>query len=475
LQTTGGAWHQYTLSEAGEHASQNGDQSPEQDGAVATEAVADEVGLGDGDEDVPSSLSDNTSHKRTEEATSKAAAPGDDSRHNGTSSGKVAAGRRRKGRKKHHPPQSSHGKGAGSNGSRAEGGAEAGATGDCGADAAEDGACCAVFGCEEAYDVAQPCQCNSKCGEFSNCCPDFQAVCATSLPKKAAAGHRAETTSAAVQAFTPAQNTEKPPSQTTPARPVGFPSLLCFSVIRPEGYEIGLVGAQLDRHAAIFACDSTLVFSNGPSIRIGTMDTVSIPTESIGMGNLAVEGETTNSWLNTAIFMEVWHWLVKDGRWRSYDWTVKVDPDAVFFPERLRDHVKPYTPPGGGNYYLVNCNKVYTANPENEVFREKLFGALEVFSKQAVQVYQDGHKRCSDELDWHGWGEDYFMQSCLSLLGAVPVGDFTMVGDKRCFEAPCSDTSKVAFHDFKDIPAYFNCWEQSLGPVGVQRYAEHTV
>jgi len=304
--------------------------------------------------------------------------------------------------------------------------------------------------------VAQPCQCNSRCEEFSNCCPDFQAVCAASLK-------------------TNAQTTESPPPQTTSARSMGSPSLLCFSVIRSEGNEIGLVGAQHDRHAAIFACDTTLVFSNGPSIRIGTMDTVSIPTEAIGMGNLGVEGETTNSWLNTAVFIEVWHWLVKDGRWKGYDWTVKVDPDAVFFPERLRDHVRPYTPPGGGNYYLVNCNKRYTADPDDEVFKEKLFGALEVFSKQAVQAYQDGHKRCTDELKWHGWGEDYYMQSCLSFLGVLPVGDFTMVGDKRCFEAPCTDTGKVAFHDFKDVPAYFNCWEQSLGPVGVQEYAEHTV
>lgn len=478
LQSTGGAWHKYTLSrdlppealpnnaseerarKAGKHVPQSGDHSPGKDAAEATKAVA--------EEDTQSSLTDNSSRKKTE-----ATGQDDDTRHNGTSTDKVSAGRRRKspraegsrdGRKKGPPPRSSHGKGAGSNGSSAEGGAEAAATGDCGA--AEDSACCSVFGCGDAYDVAQLCQCNSQCGDFSNCCPDYQAVCATSLPKKASPGHRAETT------------TEKPPPQTTPARQAGFPSLLCFSVIRSEGNEINLVGAQLDRHASIFACDRTLVFSNGPSIRIGTMDamdSVSIPTDSIGIGNLANEGETTNSWLNTVIFMKVWHWLVKDGQWKSYDWTVKVDPDAVFFPERLRDHVKPYTPPGGGNYYMVNCNKVYAADPADEVLKEKLFGALEVFSNQAVLAYADGHKRCSNELEWHGWGEDYYMQSCLSLLGVLPVGDFNMVGDKRCFEAPCSDTGKVAFHDFKDVPAYFNCWEESLGPAGVQGYAERTV
>lgn len=325
----------------------------------------------------------------------------------------------------------------------------------------EKGECCSTFGCGHRYDPAQACQCNQECETYANCCADFKEICPSPTPNGSEVPEAAEQT--------PAPSAEPTPE---PTKEIGFPSLFCFSVIRSEGYEIGLVGAQFDRHASIFACDSTVVFSNGPSIRFGTIDTISMPAEEIGVGNLELESDTTNSWLNTNIFLRVWQWVVADVHFQTHDWSVKVDPDAVFFPERLRDHVKPYTPPGGANYYFTNCNKVYAPNPEDEVFPEKLFGALEVISKQAVQAYQAGHQRCKDELEWHGWGEDYFMQSCLNLLGVLPVGDFGMVGDKRCFDASCSDTGKVAFHDFKDITAYFDCWEQSLGPAGVQMYEE---
>lgn len=35
------------------------------------------------------------------------------------------------------------------------------------------------------------------------------------------------------------------------------------------------------------------------------------------------------------------------------------------------------------------------------------------------------------------------MQTCLNILGAKPVNGTHMVGDKRCYAAPCSDSSKV--------------------------------
>merc|ERR1712194_954206 len=40
--------------------------------------------------------------------------------------------------------------------------------------------------------------------------------------------------------------------------------------------------------------------------------------------------------LNTDIFFEVWKKVVTGSNYANYDWTVKADPDAVFFPGHLK-------------------------------------------------------------------------------------------------------------------------------------------
>ena len=73
------------------------------------------------------------------------------------------------------------------------------------------------------------------------------------------------------------------------------------------------------------------------------------------------------------------HWHVQaglegnpEGEWQKSDWTVKVDANAVFKPEKLisRIHLMPIPQKGG---FLVNCEKV----------KYGFFGNLEVFYKVA--------------------------------------------------------------------------------------------
>merc|ERR1740138_1066166 len=93
----------------------------------------------------------------------------------------------------------------------------------------------------------------------------------------------------------------------------GFPSLFCFSVVRTTGYEPKLLQSQLDMRASIFNCDEFTVFSNGGTIDLGGWKTAEIPAPEVGMGNLNAPGTTTNSWLNTLIFMEAWKLVSYDG------------------------------------------------------------------------------------------------------------------------------------------------------------------
>lgn len=229
--------------------------------------------------------------------------------------------------------------------------------------------------------------------------------------------------------------------------------------MRPGNYEEDLVRSQLTRHASIFACNEYAVISRRKlSIgqdECGTNVTTwfnDIPKE-IPKGQYGVNAET-NSYLNVQVFVVAWRTLISSGRVFAHDFTVKSDPDAVFHPARLRLHVSSHI---GERALFTNCRYWGGDQVGN------LFGALEVISKDALKVFDANGDKCMN-LPWQGWGEDMFMQKCMLMLEVKLVGDFKMVGDSACpFDgfAPCSDGSRAAFHPFKTIESYWQCWEQS--------------
>lgn len=150
--------------------------------------------------------------------------------------------------------------------------------------------------------------------------------------------------------------------------------------------------------------------------------------------------------------MNAWDYLDKDGRFRKYDWVVKVDPDAVFFPSRLRSNlaalVKPGTHP---NLYFVNCKISFG-----------LFGAIEVFSRRALDTYLKGQLNCKTGLDWTMMGEDLWMKKCFDFLGVEHQDDFELLMDGYCNEPPNPCVSgKVAFHAFKTPMQYMQCVDEA--------------
>lgn len=224
-----------------------------------------------------------------------------------------------------------------------------------------------------------------------------------------------------------------------------------------------MVKDQFKHQASIFSCDEFAVLSDcqhalligeGP---LGTVYTLIIPAITEATGKWGVNGGTTDSWLNTLTFMQAWQKLKVDGRVYHHDWTVKTDPDAVFFPDRLRGHVRAHTATGDENLLFLNCDR-FSEGPA-------LFGSMEVFSKNALITYFDGAEKCKSEMDWHGWGEDYYMHHCLVKLGVGIVFDGDMLSDKRCYASACSDASKVVFHDYKTIASWFECWGQAVSSV----------
>lgn len=175
------------------------------------------------------------------------------------------------------------------------------------------------------------------------------------------------------------------------------------------------------------------------------MHTLAITSTQVGK---SLDGTAANA----LVFMRAWRQVLHDVRYRAHDWVVKVDPDAVLIPGRLRKHLAPFN---GQSVFVRNCGK-YTGEGW-----PMMYGSVEAVSKSAVVVYAGGWKRCREELNWTHWGEDVYMAQCLSQLGVDPIDDMDLVGDERCEGADCKSEKSAAFHPFKDTVSWWRCYQEA--------------
>jgi hypothetical protein len=216
---------------------------------------------------------------------------------------------------------------------------------------------------------------------------------------------------------------------------------------------------QLETQLGIFACDGYAVFTDnsvpwtvggGP---LGLVVAQTFPHAEVGT---SVDGTAGNA----RLFMNLWDTVIVDGHWGNHDWIVKVDPDAMLIPDKLRQHVKDHN---GQNVWIANCN----AWPSSPNF-PMMYGAIEVISHSALAAYQSdaqGEQKCREWLDWRKMGEDLWLGKCLDILGVQKVGDFQMVLDQRCVGyTKCEQNQPfAAYHPFKDVNSWMGCLNNALG------------
>mmetsp|Transcript_47717 Transcript_47717/g.94833 ORF Transcript_47717/g.94833 Transcript_47717/m.94833 type:complete len:503 (+) Transcript_47717:78-1586(+) len=233
----------------------------------------------------------------------------------------------------------------------------------------------------------------------------------------------------------------------------GGRSLWCWVLMRPPPcYETSLIRFQFSSRVGIFSCDGYAVYSN-QSLPVGNATTTRVVNSDL----VCSSGGEFKTALNLNIFMTVWNKVIADGDYARYDWTVKVDPDSVFYPERLRLAVFEY---GSGNdkVYLNNC-------------KFGLHGPIEVFSRTAVQAWASGRGQCNAHFNklCSGdcfWGEDMFIDQCMSrVLKVRRDSDYSLLVEEHC-DAPkdwadCTDKSFVAYHPFKDVNTWRTCWSKA--------------
>merc|ERR1712063_120542 len=162
------------------------------------------------------------------------------------------------------------------------------------------------------------------------------------------------------------------------------------------------------------------------------------------------------------------------GKWETKSWTVKVDPDAVFLPNRLQGWLGSRNGESPHGVYFENCKNVQYG----------FFGNLEVMSHEATNVLTKYLEDChavyapcaNDGCDWQygAWGEDVFVQRCLDrhYVDKVEAFDMTLDGacsadrpegqkkNKKWHAEDCSEVTTAAVHPFKTPKEYFRCLSQ---------------
>lgn len=198
-------------------------------------------------------------------------------------------------------------------------------------------------------------------------------------------------------------------------------SLFCFMAVIPGTHEDHLVNVAKKIGASIFACHAHGIY---------------------------------NSWKSNStshVFFNVWEMVRKDGRFNNHDWTVKVDPDAVFFPHGLLLRLKELRAPRWWPVYIKNI-------AEGVGFS----GACEVFSNGAISKFFRYIRECAVTRTEH-MGEDVFMKRCMDMIGAGYMHIDGMVKTVARGGA-CVDPGSVVFHPLDDVKAWEACHDEAMMP-----------
>jgi len=213
-------------------------------------------------------------------------------------------------------------------------------------------------------------------------------------------------------------------------------SFFCFMAVLPNSTEVALMEVAKKTQQGIFGCNDSLVLNSWKS-GFSSWDTAEATLK------------------NTEVFFKVWDQVKEDGRYLKYDWTIKVDADCAFLPDRLRSHLWTLRVPAGVPVYIKNTNA--DAGLSNGQF----LGAIEIFSRSAVQTYFDNAEGCKVSLGTHS-GEDGYFKGCMDALGVGFMHDGEVLKPDSA-ASYCLTESKVSFHPLKDPAVLQNCYNAAMG------------
>lgn len=239
-----------------------------------------------------------------------------------------------------------------------------------------------------------------------------------------------------------------------------WPSFFCWLLMQsvddnPMGWdEQKLVKHQLVQGKGIFQCNDWAVMTN-EAVALNRWGAHGFPIIPEGqfdpMDDLASWGVGYTQ-ANSATLRVAWSALKESEKISKHDWVVKVDSDAVWFPDRLRKHLKAYLPShdnGWDSVFLNNCQLYNT-----------MLGPIEVISKKAALQLVTGMGSCA-AVD--GSIEDQFIVDCMHQLGVNSYTDQTLLNDLYCAgTSHCIDHWRVAFYPHKSVGNFTACYNEAV-------------
>jgi hypothetical protein len=239
-----------------------------------------------------------------------------------------------------------------------------------------------------------------------------------------------------------------------------------------KSYELDILKTQLFLGVSIFGCEDYRVYSDVQENLDGDegkVKTIMVTEKDAQHPFHFAKRKRVGKWVNSNMFIQAWRDIKQEGAWAKWDWTVKVDIDAVFLPMRLRQYLGQKEVTDNG-IYLETCKYV------NYGF----FGSCAVVSHNAAATYMANLDDCEASLNYMSaddkatgmqpWGEDLFQQRCMDLHGVDKVAGYDVNTDASCaawrpegekknrkWLPECALTKTPAMHHFKTPKLYFDC------------------
>jgi len=241
-------------------------------------------------------------------------------------------------------------------------------------------------------------------------------------------------------------------------------SLFCFMVLQPPpSYEFEVAKYLLREGLGIFACEAWRVYSDRWSQPIALGSWAELPVETIPIPGPEAYYSTKlfehRLLFNADVFYRAWEHILKDGIYQQYAFTVKVDPDAVFMPHRLKAQLHTSgrldVPDVGRGKFFLNC-------PDFEA-EGSFQGPLEVISQQAVRTFGSGKWKCF-KAGLVDMPEDISIKDCMLKLGVERLALFGALYDRDCprpefhWWVDCSLPGWAAYHPVKGVENYKACY-----------------
>lgn len=249
--------------------------------------------------------------------------------------------------------------------------------------------------------------------------------------------------------------------------------LFCFSVIHPSPAQLELASNLLPQ---LRACDGHAVYSNGSYPIGGASGETTVPYVFGAMQlqvKMTVFGPMANN--NTQLFMPFYRRFVQKVPYWDYSWIVKLDSDAVFFPDRLRARLRELPASVASRPTILSspCPPTFDIKWSNGC----VYGGMMVSSSSLVQGYANYYNICEARVETNEWdvAEDGYWHRCAHLvigarehlvLGLLyaeirpfrtgwwsnPTGDVC-----KYFYASRANAWMAAFHSFKTVDEQLQC------------------